>query len=389
MSRPALDPSEPWPASRGQGEPREAPVPRLLPLILLLGCARPQSAGPGGPLLPAPRLPAPEAQVYAAVPGPPRDPVVAAAVGDMAWEESLSGAAGALAIEVLNGQGTDLWTARWAAYRAGYPWPLRYLTSQVCEIGCGGEQVMERIRSQIRPGEVVGLARARGTRGDAWVALLSRPFPDLGAIPRWSKVGAVLPVRARTTPPPGWTVTFVSPSGRLTRQAWSRDTALPLDEDGEWWIELARQDGDRFGFPVYAGMKPIAGPPLTDEELAQVLAGSPEDVAWGCLGEVRRQFGWPPPRSDLLLESAARSRVAQELGRGTGAPAPLVSSPERCQGTLGCRFVPSEGVTSCFRTWLVEARDRALLLDGRCRLAGLDLAGDPDLQVLYVELSQE
>jgi len=361
----------------------------MLLLLILWACAHAPAPVTDPLALPPPHLPSPEAKVYTLVPGQSSDVEVARAARGLPWDESLSGAAGALAVESLNGQAPDVWTARWAAYRAGFAWPVRYVTFSSCALGCTGDDVVSRIRGSARPGDVLGLARARGMKGDTWVGLVGHPFPDLAPIARKHVVGDVLRVAPRSgTVLPGYLLSVVSPSGVLTCESWGALSAIRLGEVGEWWIELSLGP-ERVGFPVYAGMLPLAAAPLSADDLAGVPSGAPEQVAWSILATVREEFEGRAPTSDLLLAAAARARVQQALGNAATAPAPLVTSADRCQATLECRYSPAEGIASCFQRWLVTAADRAPLIDPRCRLAGVAAGADAAGSILFLEMTQE
>ena len=66
--------------------------------LTLLSCAPKELPPP--PLPPAPILPAPDGEFYATGTSEPRDPLIAQAVSvGLPWQESLSGAATALALE--------------------------------------------------------------------------------------------------------------------------------------------------------------------------------------------------------------------------------------------------------------------------------------------------
>ena len=88
---------------------------RHLVWLSLSACA-PKPPPPAEPTDDTPILPAPDAAMYAHGPSVPKDPMVALAAHGLAWDEALSGAAGAIAV---SGDQPTMPAVRWAAIRAG------------------------------------------------------------------------------------------------------------------------------------------------------------------------------------------------------------------------------------------------------------------------------
>lgn len=354
----------------------------MLPPVLLVGlvaCGHPDRLSPALART-SPRLPAPEAAVYTRVDGTSRDPAVASVLGELPWDEALSGAAGALAMVALEGREPDLWAARWAAYRAGFLHPLVLVAFQSCPLGCAGRDVITRLQQAFVPGDAVGVARARGPVGDAWVGILARPAVPLGPIPRRVDVGARLDLALLREPMPGLRVRAVSPGGHLSEGDFVGSASLLLDEMGEWWVEVG--ESDRWTrFPVYAGMAPAAGPPL--DEVPDADPTDPEDGAWALLQGVRDTWGLLPVFELPLAASVARARRDALLGL-RDPPAPGEDDPP-CGASFACRIGPA-GVRGCFQDWLMSAPTRAPLLGAACRGVGVAAGEVGGVTWLVVEI---
>lgn len=274
----------------------------LLPILFsLLAC------GPKAPsrttLEATPRLPAPRAAAYASVESTPSDPVVARLVRGRKWNETLSGAAAGLALEWTNGQG-DLaaWEVREAAWQAGWPWPVLEVRGWITPPAGEPPQELMQWLDGLEAGDSLGLVRARGVKGDAWVALRAHPRGELPIQPRQVEIGGQLAF----TPQPGVKLTVADPVGSVTTVSLERERVTHVDVAGEWLFELKDDQGTLALFPVYAAMVPPETPVL--EERARPL--SAEEAVTGfaeLLGQIREIYGQPPYRTDVLLQSAARS----------------------------------------------------------------------------------
>lgn len=167
-----------------------------------------------------PILPAPDAGMYAHGPSAPKDAMVAVAAEGLAWDEALSGAAGAIAV---TGNDPTMPAVRWAAIRAGYPYPVLTAVTGSSDHGVAPDGMLERIRNLLRPGDDLGLARARVGAADVWVALVGRTAGRLVPFPREVEVGdaVMLAPDATLRGPLEWTL--VSPRGEL------RTGKLPAD----------------------------------------------------------------------------------------------------------------------------------------------------------------
>jgi|GEM_PF-1289806 len=337
-----------------------------------------------------PTMPAPEAAVYARGAGKVTDIAVSELAKDLQWDEALSGAAGALAMGILNGDEPSRWAARWAAYRAGYPHNLLELRVYRAEIGV----VPEALRTDLvgleaspagTQGLDVGLARSRGYELDTWVLLTAEVSVEVQPFARQVEVGETVELSVPT--PERIEALWVSPSGFKDRVSLSAHSSFTLSEEGEWWLELSRvqengtdaqdklqsQPSLLLTVPVMVGFEAPEFAPLSDwNDLGGVLDG---------LTALRQEFDVSPPSADPILESVARAS-ARALIEPSASPQRAVwaPGPEQCGAVLQC--VSEEGasvdtgkdVRQCFESWIVDGVSRAALVDARCDLIGISKA---------------
>lgn len=316
----------------------------------------------------SPIVPSPDGARYVTGAGTPRDPLVAKVIGeDLPWDESLAGAAAGLALDdaVL----PSLEGAAWAAVRAGYPYPVvTVLTGEVppgeFPVGLG-----DGVRSNLRPGDDLGLVRARTNRVDRWVAVIGRPLMDLGAFEREGPVGREVDLGSGL----GAHWSLVSPTGNQT------DGVLPatlrLDEEGEYWLVVRREADDALvvSIPLYAGMR-VPGEPVL------VLPGAPanapgEAVAQGyaLLDGVREAFDLVAIQHDPTLETLAQrplERVADGSWSRADGEARL-----RAAGFVGGPAVQlscaAKTVAACLDRLMTDVDGRVALLDPQLRVGGI------------------
>ena len=349
-------------------------------LLLALACV----GKPAVDLSP-PVLPALEAPLYVAAPYTPADPLVAAVLGEGAIaDESLSGAAAAVALAHSEGGAVDGSTVTWAAFRSGWPhavgaWEL----VQVPEGERPGADFEQLVASWRAAGGSLGLARARGHGGDTWVALRSRPWVRLGAFSRERDAGASF----------SWPVLDDGGYGPLRQLALGPDLALregeglTLDAPGEWVVELRGRRGEDevllARVPLYVGEPtPEDGPflePVDDDSPAAIAEA---------LDVLRGLEDAPALRDNVALDAAAREGLRSLLDSGAPDPSSLdrldrLGYPEAAELTCS-----GGTVTECLEDLWWSIDDRQLLLQPSYRSVGiaaargevlrivLDLAGD-------------
>lgn len=332
-------------------------------LILLMACLHREPVDVGRAMDPeqAPILPAPEADLYAAVGGQPSDPLVARAAQGLPWDEALSGAAGALAL--ASDRGAELGQARWAAWRAGYPYPLRSVAFVSEAPGAFPKALIEALRPQVRPGDHVGLARARVGLEDRWVAVIGHASRTVTPFPRQVARGEAL--RLEGAGIARWRLT--SPTGvALSGQA---PGAPALTEAGEWWLELLADDGRVVvSAPVTVGMPPSPTAPL---DLPGRSPSGPEealDSALAELSDLRAVFDLPALAADETLDVLARQPLASAEPWDAGAATARVRAAGFADGGgLTCKAAT---VPLCLDALIRTGSGREVLLDPDWRLAG-------------------
>ncbi|MCB9780762.1 MAG: hypothetical protein H6742_19495 [Alphaproteobacteria bacterium] len=328
-----------------------------------------------------PVLPAAEAPVYATGGGPPPDPIVALAVGELPWDEALSGAAGALAVN------TDVLTmsdARLAAWRAGYPYALVGVATETT----GPAELPTAIRGELdalrRPGDQVGLTRARVGEQDRWVGIVGRPVAGVPSFPRQHDLGDRLAVELAG----GLQWTLVSPTGQ-TRSGVG-PVSSPLGEVGEWWLEVRGGTG-MLGVPLHVGMVMPTAPVLEAPGEAAVSPADARDRVLVAIEDVRLAFDLPVPREDPTLHTLSDAPL-QEVVDGVWDHARNVERL-RSAGFVGgsadqvwCR---GRTPVACVDALMRSATGRAALLAPGHRLVGVATRVETDGVTVVASLASE
>jgi hypothetical protein len=340
---------------------------RQLVWLLLSACA-PKPTPPPEPIDDTPILPAPEAAMYAHGPSAPKDPMVALASHGLAWDEALSGAAGAIAV---SGEAPTMPAVRWAAIRAGYPYPVLTAVSGTAEKDVPPQGMLDQLPALLRPGDDLGLARARVGASDVWVALVGRAPSRLLPFPREVAVGDAVMLAPLGASRGSFDWTLVSPRGELRSGALPADVVL--DQMGEWWLEVDESDGSVVAsVPLYAGMTTPPQPVVLEggsvsgptEASAMLLEG---------VNRVRQAFSMPALSVDSTLSTLAEWPLEQVVG-GTW------KREEGEQRLLAAGFVggpvaqlacSEASVPDCVDGWLRKPRDRARVLDPGFRVCGI------------------
>lgn len=355
-------------------------------LLMAIAC------GPKAPLEPppvaAPILPAPEAALYAVGESAPRDPLVFRVVqgSTLPWDEALSGAAGAMALE--ESRPLDLSWARWAALRAGYPHPVVAVVEGLEAADRAPLGLGEAIHGQLHIGDHLGLARARSATGDRWIALVGRSRLVLDPVPRFVDLGEAVPLTGDRSAH----VVVRAPDGSL------REDVLPceirLDQPGGWWVALAdpRAPGEHWtSFPVHAGERP---PPTGALDLPGEVAVGPGDaigLALDLLDALRAHHDLPALDEDPTLSTLASQPLAKVVaGTWDGAEgearlqgAGFVGVPV---GQAWCRAVT---VAGCLDDLAARPDGWRTILDPRMRVVGLDVQVDSAGVTMLVNLASE
>lgn len=354
-------------------------------VLLVAGC------GPKAPPAPVevatPILPAPEAALYAVGESAPRDPLVFGVLeqGALPWDEALSGAAGAVALE--EGRRPDLSWARWAALRAGYPHPVVAVVEGVESADVAPVGLADAIRERLRAGDHLGLARARSASGDRWVALIGRPSLLLDPVPRFVEVGAELSLSGDRDA----AVSVRAPDGTVREAALP--AALPLDQPGGWFVALAdpRSGALWARFPVHAGEHP---PPTGVLDLPGVEAVGPDDaasLARELLPVLRAGHGLGALTVDPTLSTLAALPLERVLAgtwdRGVGES--RLQGAGFVGGPVGQAWCRASTVAACLDDLASRPDGWRTVLDPRMRVVGFDTQVDSAGVTMVLNLASE
>lgn len=363
--------------------PRRIWVPALLGLQG--ACAHreavsaPPSVDPGA----RPVLPSPESELYATGAGAPRDPLVAGAAAGLAWDEALSGAAGALA---MSNTPPDPARIAWAAYRSGYPYRVRAVLQLEVAGGQWPAALVDQIGAQLAAGEHLGLARARVGANDHWIALIGAPRgAKLVPIPREVPQGSPLALAAEGLA--RWQL--VSPSG--LRSEGTLPVHVTLDELGEWWLALDGGDGSAplVSVPVYAGMAPSAAGPLETPGVVARSSSLAVTEALSLVAMVREDFSSPTLRLDQTLSVLAREPLQAAVeGRWDAAAATSRVGHAGYPAPAAVRCA-ADTVALCMDELLRDPAGREALLSPERELIGIDAAVEVNRVRLVLLLAGE
>ncbi|MSQ01080.1 MAG: hypothetical protein EXR71_04180 [Myxococcales bacterium] len=272
--------------------------------LFLLACVTTGSSSGTRP--PQPRVPSLQSPNYVHVESRVRDVVVARAWPHLV-DESLAGAAGAVAIDLSERRIVDAQALRWRAILAGYPWAIgeaRFATAAF------DEAPADLVASAAaRLGHDIGLVRARGRDGDHWVLLVGERRGTLPSIPREPALGQELSF-------PDLTVKAVAPDGAPVTAAG----ALVVDQRGEWLVQLRDDIGLVATFPLYVAGRTPQTPPFYGALGAEEAGDLDEELLLRMDG-LDRWYQRAAAERDPALDAVARGRLRAFLSGQTLPPA--------------------------------------------------------------------
>lgn len=357
----------------------------LLSVLMVAGCGpkapaeTPPDVKPGA----APILPAPDSAWYAPGESTPRDPLVAAIVGDvLPWKESLSGAAGALALGEPFVTPNGL--VRWSAIRAGYPHPIQQVITGEVPIDTFPTALRDRLQSIVRPGDDLGLVRARIRHKDRWVAIIGRPALQIPTFPKEIDRGAPLPLIAE-----GGEWSLQSPTGRIIEGTLPSEPTL--SQEGEWWLQIKRGDQTVMSVPIYVGLQTPMDPPVLVPGEVVIQPSDALELSYILLNELRDDFSRPLLRPDPVLETLAQHPLEQAL---VGQWDPAVGT-RRLQGAgfvggpVGQVYCEGRTVAECLDSLMWDIETRSVLLDPGLRVAGASAQVRTDGLAMVFNLASE
>lgn len=306
-----------------------------------------------------PRLPSPDAAVYATVDGRSMDPVVGPLVRGLRFDSGLAATAAGLALAAAEGEGgLSRWELREAAWQAGYPFPIYDARAwSVVQNGPPPRDLLAWIEAT-PPEEPMALVRARGHAGDVWIGARARPAMQLDPIPRLANLGT--PLRIPALPGGLWRLT--DGGGTLTSGPAEAPVEIVLSSAGEWLLQLVAADRrEVLKVPIYVGIDAPSDPLLRpDPDAPPFVVGTPEDAvdhADELLVHVRETYGLEAFERSPLLD-AALDRFADDPEKGAEDMAGSVgmggaATLWRCDDTT---------VENCLDRWIWDPRRRADLL---------------------------
>lgn len=355
---------------------------------LFIGCAHQPTAEPTG-VSPneSPILPAFQGKRYIHSPGTSRDPLVAQVLegSGLVWDESLSGAAGGIA---LGRQAAHLDGAHWSAIVAGYPYPVVNLVQGETTPGAWPDGLLDTLKGLAQPGDDVGLVRARRGDEDVWIGLIGRPPFLLAPLNKEVEPGAQ--IRIQNVDSSSLRYTLVSPTGQM--QQGALPVSLTLAQVGEWWIEIKQEpNGGQLGLPIYVGMKT---PDVSLLELPGRAVASEQGAmaeAEVLLQQIRDDFGLGPLLEDGTLSALAQRPLEEHMAGQWDA----IAGVERLhaagfvgEGTAQV-FCMAETVAACLSDILEQAKPRAALLQPEQTIFGGRAHVHPEGVQLMINLAAQ
>ena len=308
-----------------------------------------------------PILPAIDADVYSVSPTEPRDVLVVAAASGLEWDESLSGAAANLAIDLSSNTPIDAASVRWAGLKSGWPYPITYAGMELVahQTNCP-PSLLENIPSHSH----VGIARARGAAADAWVVLstdvqrVAEPFSNS------QELNTVFGLPFSNSE--GLSFRAFGATGEM-----QSGSSVTFDHEGEWVIEVI--DDNLQSLLLRAAIYVDGESP--DYAPIEAVSAVFEDIDGEILSmvnEVRAHFVDGYLNNEPLLTSTARRSLQAWMEEGTPSP------PHDELGTVTLTGTPTTSVIcvgetprACIDQIYWSAQQRGALLNANLSGAGV------------------
>ena len=351
-------------------------------LALLAGCVK--QGPPAPPPNESPVIPALHAPVYSVAPTDPKDHLVETMLVRLteqlgarpAWDEALSGAAGSIAMELLDGNPTDEATVRWAAINAGWPYPISHIEAVATE-----ENALppESFGALLGGQSHVGMVRARGSAGEIWVALGSSPARLAAPFSKAWEVGDRFELPFSNID--GLTLSACGPEGP-TRTTSPGERSVTLDHSGEWVVEARSEASGSviLRAALHVGEELPQTPPTSPREAPASASERGNEIA-SVVAEARSNFHEENLTVEPLLNSTAEATMVEWSVGGT-IPGDMrflndlnITAPPRAE--LHCiASTPRACVDQLY--WSAEHRDELL----RSGYSGVGVAVSDDDQGL-------
>lgn len=331
-------------------------------VLLLLACG-PKLPPPLDPASP-PHLPSPVGDLYTRHRGQPSDPAVVAVLAGAPWDEVLSGAAGGMALDLAEGRDVDDIALRWHTVRAGYPYAVT--VGQVSHVAAGALPPDLAARVQAHADSDIGLARARGQKGDVWVLLVATPRRTIAPLAREYLVGETLVATG---------LTVVDPLGTVRPLGGT----IALDAPGEWLIQASDAFGAIATLPLYVGEPTPEVPPIPSTGGGTTV----DEQARSILTHVWGWYGRDAPEFDPMLDSVARARLRDVLAGTETSAERQIRAGGFTEGPVSAASCRAVDAAQCLdRIWW--SPERRAVLTGDYTTLGVASAWDAGELVMVV-----
>ena len=351
----------------------------MILVVLSLGCGPKNTTSVEGALPSIPKVPAPQAVRYSVDLDTPKDFLVAQMVRDLPWSEALSGAAAEVALKVVD-RPIRLQDAKWAAIRAGHPYPVDQIIVGDVDIDQFPKDLQKMIQSTTATR--LGVVRVRKGTMDRWVVLLSHDGPLTEGFLREFDVGSELTLEGDGI------YRLLTPTGVVQQGTLPFKQSM---EAGEWWLEVDSPIG-RVSVPIYVGEGTPVHPLFMTEDVGLDIAepNQLEEEAFILIEEMRERQGLVSVFEDSsLLESFAEQALESVL-TGTWDRTEGIQLLEKVGFVGGPVYqvtCQGESVYVCLDelSWTIEGRQA--LLDPGIRSIGLTTHVQTNGVVMVINMS--
>ena len=349
-------------------------------MYLLLGLACQPKSPVEGPLASIPQVPAPQASWYTIQEDVPKDFLVSQVIRDLPWSEALSGAAAEVALKV-EGRPIRLQDAKWAAVRAGYPYPVEQIIVGDVEVDVFPKDLQGILKQS--SATQMGVVRVRKGTVDRWVVLLSNKGSLTTGFPREIEEGKEITIEGLGS------YRILTPSGTIEQGT------LPfkerMTERGEWWLEVSSKSAP-VSIPLYVGAGTPVHPLFVTEDVGLVIDDPEvlEDEAFILLEDMRERKGLVSVFDDNQLLTSFAEQALKERLEGTwnhDANIALLEKVGFVGGPIYQVICEGESVYACLDdvSWTLDGRQA--LLDSGIRSIGMAIHVQTNGVVMVINLS--
>lgn len=347
-------------------------------LILMLAC-QPKSPVEG-PLASIPQVPAPQASWYSIQEDVPKDFLVSQVVRDLPWSEALSGAAAEVALKV-EGRPIRLQDAKWAAIRAGYPYPVEKIIVGDVDVDVFPKDLQGLLKQS--SATQMGVVRVRKGTVDRWVVLLSTKGSLTTGFPREIREAEEIQIEGVGS------YRMLTPSGEI--EQGSLPFKEQMTERGEWWLEIPSSTSS-VSIPLYVGNGTPVHPLFVTEDVGLVIDDPEvlEDDAFILLEDMRERKGLVSVFDDNQLLTSFAEQALKERLEGTwnhDANIALLEKVGFVGGPVYQVICEGESVYACLDnvSWTLDGRQA--LLDSGIRSIGMAIHVQTNGVVMVINLS--